>query len=152
MVDLLKRAIIPLVAVVVAVLALATKTIWLAVLSLLVVALGLYDFFQRDWTITRNFPVAGRIRWLFYKLRPYLRAYIVEDDLTGTPYSFEARNLVHARARGETDTHPFGTERDVEGEEYHWVSHSIAPEAHPDKSPRVTVGNEQTSSLTLHPF
>ena len=65
----------------------------------------------------------------FSTLRPFLRAYIVEDDLNGTPYSFEARNLVHARARGETDTHPFGTERDTDAAEYHWLCHSIAPES-----------------------
>ncbi len=91
------------------------------------------------------YPVAARIRWLFYDLRPYLRAYIVEDDLGGKPYSFEARNLVHARARGKTDTHPFGTERDTQSEEYMWLNHSIAPAAKPEKHPRVRVGNDQCS-------
>ncbi|MCB1410697.1 MAG: FMN-binding glutamate synthase family protein [Rhodobacteraceae bacterium] len=144
-IDLLKRAVIPILAALGAVLALATGWIWLGLLLLAIVALGVFDFLQTDWTITRNFPVAGRIRWLFYRLRPYLRAYIVEDDLHGTPYSFEARNLVHARARGETDTHPFGTERDVDADDYHWISHSIAPEPNPDTNPRVTVGNDQSS-------
>ncbi|MBB3991677.1 FMN-binding glutamate synthase family protein [Croceicoccus naphthovorans] len=106
--------------------------------------MGLHDWFQRGWTVTRNFPIAGHIRALAYELRPYLRAYIVEDDLTGTPYSFEARNLVHARARGITDTHPFGTERDVETADYHWVSHSISPCDTPDTDPRIVVGNSQT--------
>ncbi len=90
-------------------------------------------------------PVAGRIRWFFYRLRPYLRAYIVEDDLTGTPFSFEAHNLVHARARGEIDTRPFGTERDFYDEGYHWLQHSIAPAAALDEDPRVLVGNDLTS-------
>ncbi len=143
MLDLLKRAIIPLAALVLSVILLVKSWIWLGLLCLAIVALGIHDFTQRRWTITRNFPVAGRIRWLFYQLRPYLRAYIVEDDLHGTPYSFEARNLVHLRARGETDTHPFGTERDVGAKEHHWISHSIAPESEPDESPRVLVGNEQ---------
>ncbi|GIX30628.1 MAG: hypothetical protein KatS3mg124_1100 [Porticoccaceae bacterium] len=107
------------------------------------VALGVYDHFQRSWTITRNFPVAGRLRWLFYRLRPYLYAYIVEDDLHGTPYPYEARNLIHARARGEVDTHPFGTERDLEEATHHWVSHSIAPAAEAERDPRVTVGSSQ---------
>ena len=141
--DLIKRAIIPLAAFVLAVIFFVTSHILLGILCFTVALLGAYDYTQRHWTITRNFPVAGRIRWLFYQLRPYLRAYIVEDDLHGTPYSFEARNLVHARARGVTDTHPFGTERDVHGEEYHWISHSISPEPEPDKSPRVLVGNAQ---------
>lgn len=145
MFDQIQRAIIPIVALILAVVAFAVGWLWVGLILLAVVGLGIFDYLQRDWTITRNFPVAGRIRWLFYRLRPYLRAYIVEDNLHGTPYSFEARNLVHARARGETDTHPFGTERDVEDADYHWVSHSIAPEADPDKSPRVMVGNDQSS-------
>lgn len=144
MFDIIQRAIIPLAAALIAVVAVASGWFILAVLSLLIVALGLYDWTQKDWTITRNYPVAGRIRWLFYELRPFLRAYIVEDDLTGTPYSFEARNLVHARARGATDTHPFGTERNVEGADYHWVGHSNAPKPDPDTSPRIRVGNSQT--------
>jgi len=117
---------------------------WLLIITIPTVLLGIYDWLQPRWNITRNYPVAGRIRWLFYKLRPYLRAYIVEDDLHGTPFSFDARNLVHARARGQTDTQPFGTERDTSESTYHWLSHSIAPAQHPDKSPRVEVGNEQT--------
>lgn len=141
--DLAIRAIVPLAALLLAILFFIIGWWLLGLICLAVVALGVYDYNQTYWTITRNFPVAGRIRALFYKLRPYLRAYIVEDDLTGTPYSFEARNLVHARARGVTDTHPFGTERDVQAEEYHWFTHSIAPEPEPDKSPRVLVGNEQ---------
>lgn len=147
--DTLKRSIIPVVALVIALLALMLSTrhpgwLWLLVPTVPVVLLGLYDRLQKTWTITRNYPVAGRIRWLFYKLRPYLRAYIVEDNLNGTPYSFEARNLVYARARGESDTHPFGTERDTDGDDYHWLMHSIAPEDNAEKDPRVHVGNSQT--------
>ncbi|MBP1852831.1 FMN-binding glutamate synthase family protein [Rhizobium halophytocola] len=150
MVALLRRIIIPLVAAILLIVSLVElkHSSWWIVLAgvcSVIVILGLYDFFQQTWTITRNYPVAGRIRWLFYDLRPYLRAYIVEDDLNGTPFSFEARNLVHARARGESDTHPFGTERDTDQNNYHWLSHSIAPAEHPEKSPRVTVGNEQTT-------
>jgi glutamate synthase domain-containing protein 2 len=144
MLDILKRAIIPVAALLISILAVAGGYPWLLVLTVPILLIGLYDWFQTRFSITRNFPVAGRIRWIFYDLRPYLRAYIVEDDLHGTPYSFEARNLIHARARGETDTHPFGTERDTDGATYHWVMHSIAPERDPDESPRVLVGNEQT--------
>ncbi|TMV78438.1 FMN-binding glutamate synthase family protein [Thioclava sp. BHET1] len=149
MLDTIKRAIIPVVAALFSVVLLLfalSDPLWLwgLIVTLPIFALGLYDWMQRDWTITRNYPVAGRIRWFFYDLRPFLRAYIVEDDLNGTPFSFEARNLIHARARGETDTKPFGTERDTDAPEYHWLSHSIAPEPDPDMSPRVTVGNDQT--------
>lgn len=148
--DTIKRAVVPLAAValsgLVVLLALLHHPAWLWLLvgTAPVIALGLYDWQQTNWTITRNYPVAGRIRWLFYDLRPFLRAYIVEDDLSGTPFSFEARNLVHARARGETDTRPFGTERNTDAADYHWLMHSIAPAGDIDPHSRVDVGNGQT--------
>lgn len=143
MLDFLKRAIIPVIAAFLTIIFVALSWYWLAAFCFAIVLLGIYDWTQQKWTITRNFPVAGRIRWLFYRLRPYLRAYIVEDDLNGTPYAFEARNLIHARARGQVDTQAFGTERNVDAPDYYWIGHSIAPEPEPEKDPRVMVGNHQ---------
>lgn len=149
MLDTLKRAIIPVSALAITLVVISLGLtdphwFWPLLLTVPVVLLGLYDWQQKTWTITRNYPVAGRLRWLFYHLRPYLRAYIVEDDLSGTPYSFEARNLVHARARGESDTQPFGTERDTSNDDYHWLTHSITPEEEVESNPRMDVGNAQT--------
>lgn len=141
---LLKRLAIPLLALLLAIAAAVAGWYWSLLFTVPVLLLGVHDWFQHRFTILRNYPVSGRIRWLFYDLRPFLRAYIVEDDLHGTPYPFDARNLIHARSRGELDTHPFGTERDTDEDDYHWIVHSIAPEPDPDISPRVLVGNEQT--------
>jgi len=115
------------------------------IFSLPFLLLGIYDRYQNRFTLTRNYPIAARIRWLFYDLRPFLRAYIVEGDLEGKPFSHDARQLVHARAEGKTDTQPFGTERDTDSDEYEWLSHSIVPAACIDDDPRVVVGNEQCS-------
>lgn len=150
MANLLKRIIVPLSAVLLLILGLiflrwGVPLAVLAIVTIPIIVLGIHDWFQKQLTIPRNYPVAGWIRWLFYDLRPYLRAYIVEGDLEGTPYNYEARSLIHARARGQTDTHPFGTERDVGSQEHHWIQHSISPHPHPDRSPRVRVGNHQTS-------
>ena len=105
--------------------------------------LGLYDRFQRRFTLTRNYPIAARLRWLFYDLRPYLRAYIVEGDQEGKPFSQEARNLVYNRSLGRPDTLPFGTMRNTYADDYEWLSHSIIPLEQVDTHPRVTVGNAQ---------
>lgn len=110
--------------------------------------LGIYDLIQSEWTVARNYPISGHLRRFFYWLRPYLRSYIVEDDLTGTPFPYHARNLVHSRARGEKDTQPFGTEYGTDDSNYHWISHSVSPEENPDLSPRVLIGNEQCK----HPY
>jgi len=151
MIDSLKRALVLIVALLLTIGGLVAfrhnpQWLWLLAVTVPLTLLGFYDLLQRRWTITRNYPVAGRIRWLFYRLRPFLRSYIVEGDLEGTPFPIQARNLVHARARGETDTHPFGTERNTDSNDYHWLMHSIAPEPEPEAAPRVQVGNEQTGS------
>ena len=142
-IDFSVRAVIPLFAAILLAVAMYQQWLWLAAICAVFVALGMYDFAQTRWTITRNYPVAGRIRWLFYDLRPYLRAYIVEDDLNGTPFSLAARRLVQSRAVGRTDTQPFGTERNTDEDTYHWISHSIVPAKNPEKSPRVRVGSTQ---------
>jgi glutamate synthase domain-containing protein 2 len=149
MLDLLKRTIVPVTALALTILFIllgffvTRACFWPLIATMPVVLLGFYDWSQKRWTLTRNYPVAARIRWIFYRLRPYLRAYIVEDNLNGTPYPLEARDLVHARARGETDTHPFGTELHTDEVTYHWFAHSIQPEEKPETSLRVTVGTEQ---------
>ncbi|MDN5864746.1 MAG: FMN-binding glutamate synthase family protein [Gammaproteobacteria bacterium] len=151
MLNMLKRSIIPVVAMLLSILFILLGVFvhpalyWPLIATLPVVALGAYDRYQRKWNITRNYPVAARIRWMFYDLRPFLRAYIVEDDMNGTPFSFEARNLVHARAQGRTDTQPFGTQRHTEELSYHWFAHSIKPEEKSEESPRLTVGSDQAS-------
>lgn len=146
---LVKRAIIPVLALIATLISLALAPVSLWWLLILVVALPLLilsivDFFS-DRSLARNYPGAAHIRWLFYDLRPYLRQYIVEGDLEGTPYSIEAHGLVHARADGRNDTHPFGTDRNLDEDGYHWLSHSIAPAATPEPDPRVQVGNAQCS-------
>ena len=60
MLDTIKRAILPFAALAITVPALllalthSPHWLWLLVLTVPVLALGLYDWFQRDWTITRN--------------------------------------------------------------------------------------------------
>ncbi|MCB2049213.1 MAG: FMN-binding glutamate synthase family protein [Novosphingobium sp.] len=85
------------------------------------------DYFQTNHALRRNYPLIARVRWLFEDLRPFLRAYMVESDTEGRPFSIDERSLVYARAKGDNDAHPMGTELDVYSDEYEWLSHSIAP-------------------------
>ena len=148
-VNALLRASVPILGFLIACLALfPLSTGWriaFLVIGLTCLLVGVHDFLQSRITIIRNYPVLARIRWLFYDLRPFLRQYIVEGDLEGTPYSFEARNLIQSRARGQTDTHPLGSERNMDEEGFTWISHSISPAKDPDLAPRITIGNEQCS-------
>ncbi len=118
---------------------------WGLVLMVPALLLALWDFFQTSHTLRRNYPLVARIRWIMEDLRPFARAYVVEGDLEGRPFNHDERGLVYARAKGELDVHPFGTELDVYSEEYSWLSHSIAPKPDAPSEWRTQVGSSQCS-------
>ena len=56
---------------------------------------------------------------------------------------------MYQRAKGELDTLPFGTQRDVYAVGYEWINHSLAP-AHPDHTrSRVLVGGPACTQPVL---
>lgn len=116
---------------------------WALALVLPMLAIALIDLTQSEHSLRRNFPGTARFRWLFEWLRPFLRAYIVESDLDGRPFSHDERALVYARAKGDVDAHPFGTELDVYSGEYEWLAHSITPNPQAPRDMRVVVGSDQ---------
>lgn len=116
---------------------------WTLLLWIPLLLVALYDAVQRRHSLRRNFPLIARIRWLFEALRPFLYAYVVESPLEGRPFARSERDLIYARAKGDLDAHPFGTELDVYSDEYEWMSHSIAPAMESDRTQRVAVGGSQ---------
>ena len=114
----------------------------LGVPFLFLFGVALYDYFQAGHSITRNFPLIGRSRFIAEWLRPKLYQYFIESDTDGKPFSRMFRSIVYQRAKDAVDTAPFGTQFDVYGEGYEWMQHSIAALDHHaiDSEPRVTVG------------
>ncbi len=118
---------------------------WALVLLVPLLLIALWDFVQNSHALRRNYPLVARIRWIMEDLRPFAQAYVVESDMEGRPFSHQERALVYARAKGELDSHPMGTELNVYSDEYEWLSHSIVPN---DNSPqwwRVDVGGADTT-------
>lgn len=115
------------------------------VVALPLLALIWADLAQATHSLRRNYPGAARVRWFFEWLRPYLRAYIVEGDLDGRPFTHVERALVYARAHGDADAHPFGTELDVYSSEYEWLAHSLMPNPQAPVDMRLPVGSSQCS-------
>jgi glutamate synthase domain-containing protein 2 len=114
--------------------------LWTLVALLPLLAIGLLDMLQVKHAVRRNFPILGRARYLFEALRPEINQYFVESNSDGKPFSRNDRSVIYQRAKGELDTLPFGTQRDVYATGYEWINHSLAP-MHPDESrQRVTVG------------
>ena len=104
----------------------SASALWLLVLAP-AAALGLWDLLQSSHTLLRNYPLLGRVRWLFEYMRPYLRQYIVESNLSGRPFNREQRSLVYERAKECTDAKPFGTDLDVYDSQYELMTHSVCP-------------------------
>ena len=133
------RNLIPLglVAVCVAAFLLWKVALWMLVPLTLI---ALWDLVQRKHTLRRNYPLIGRIRWIMEDLRPFAQSYLVEGDLDGRPFSHQARALVYARAKGDLDAHPMGTELDVYSDEYEWLSHSVVPDDSVPDQWRIAIG------------
>lgn len=106
--------------------------------------MGFSDLLQTHQSIRRNFPLFGRLRYVFEDLRPKIQQYFVESDTDGAPINRIDRSVVYQRAKKQIDTTPFGTLLNVYAEGYEWMNHSIVPmDFHTlDHHPRVLVGNK----------
>lgn len=113
------------------------------------VLLGIADMLQTRQSIRRNFPVIGHIRYLFEEIRPEIQQYFVENNIEGRPFSREERSLIYQRAKGDVDSLPFGTQRDVYETGYEWINHSMAPVEPADHEPRVWFGQGRCSKPYL---
>ena len=116
--------------------------LWVLFLTGLV-ALGVYDLQQTSHAILRNYPIIGHLRFLLEFVRPELRQYFIEGDHDAVPFSRSQRSLVYARAKGQTDKVPFGTQVDVHAVGYEWLTHSISPSVIATHNFRVQVGGAQ---------
>lgn len=104
------------------------------------VLVGTVDMLQTKHAIRRNFPIIGHGRYLFEMIRPEIYQYFIESNTDGKPFNRELRSVVYQRAKGELDTLPFGTQRDVYAERYEWLNHSMAPKPIPEEPPRIIIG------------
>ena len=135
-------------AVLVVLLAIVFSPWWLLAEIVLVplVLLGIYDYFQPKHSILRNYPLAGRLRFLMEGMGPELHQYLVENDTDGRPFDRDTRSVIYQRAKNVADKKPFGTERDVYDSGYSWLTHSISPRpmvADPEADLRVIIGGPQ---------
>ncbi|MDZ3822609.1 MAG: FMN-binding glutamate synthase family protein [Pseudoxanthomonas sp.] len=112
----------------------------LAALGASLLLLGIRDLTQTRRAVLRNYPVFGRLRYLFEHFRPEIRQYLIEGDNDEVPFSRQQRALVYQRAKDQIDTRPFGTQQDVYGDDYEWINHSLAPAAIEGHDFRITIG------------
>lgn len=85
---------------------------FLIVLGIVILVLAIWDFVQQENTVRRNFPVVGRLRYLFEDLGPFARQYFTNADTEGRPFDRIVRHWVQEAAEGGNTNIGFGTERD----------------------------------------
>ena len=105
--------------------------------------LGSRDLLQTRHSVLRNYPISAHLRFIFEGLRPELRQYFFESNLSGAPFSREQRSLVYQRAKNTVDKLPFGTELDIYSGDYAWLNHSAAPAPSSKDSFRIHIGGPQ---------
>lgn len=118
----------------------AREIFWAYTLVVPLALLGFADMLQTRQAVRRNFPLIGHGRYLLEALRPEINQYFIESNTDGTPFSREQRSLVYQRAKGQLDTIPFGTQRDLYAPGAEWLSHSLVPKAIAHTPPRVRFG------------
>jgi glutamate synthase domain-containing protein 2 len=108
-------------------------------------AVGVHDLLQTHHAILRNYPILGHLRFLLEFIRPEIRQYFIESESEASPFSRAQRSLVYARAKGQSDKRPFGTQLDVDQAGFEWLTHSMAPSTIDNHHFRVRVGNTACS-------
>lgn len=120
--------------------------LWTFILVIPLILLGVFDIFQKSHTIRRNFPLIGRFRYILESIRPEIMQYFVETDTEGRPLNRILRSLIYRRAKGETDTEPFGTQMDIYHSGYEWMEHSMYAKTNPKEIgefPRLLIGGKE---------
>jgi glutamate synthase (ferredoxin) len=108
-------------------------SIFLTVLVILALVV-LYDVFQREHAILRNFPIVGHFRYWFEAVGPELRQYIVTSNNEEKPFSRDERRWVYASAKKQNNYFGFGTDNDLETTpNYLIIRHATFP--HPTPLP-----------------
>lgn len=113
----------------------------LFILPLLLV-IGFYNTIQKKHAILRNFPVLGYFRYLFEMIAPEIQQYFIERSTDGKPFSRNQRSLVYQRAKNIDANSPFGTQLNLNHNDYEGIKHSIFPTKVNEELPRVLVGGK----------
>lgn len=116
---------------------------WSLIILAPLALVGIWNLLQDRHTLMRNYPILAYGRWASEALRPFLRQYIVEGNLSGRPFNRHQRSIVYERAKNTVDSQPFGSDLDFYGEEYELTTHSMAAKTLDGTKFRTKIGNAQ---------
>ena len=95
----------------------------LAVICLIII----YDLFQKEHAILRNFPLVGHLRYLAEVIGPEIRQYWVTNDKEEMPFNRAERSWIYATAKKQKNTFGFGTTEQLYEVGYPIIKHSTFP-------------------------
>lgn len=120
---------------------LQTGFVFSTIMAILIVV-GIYNAIQKKHAILRNFPVLGYLRYLFESISPEIQQYFIERSTDGKPFSRNQRSLVYQRSKNIDSNTPFGTQLDLNHDNYEGIKHSMFPATVNEELPRVWVGGK----------
>lgn len=75
--------------------------------------LFLWDFFQKEHTVLRNYPLIGHFRYILEELGVYLRQYFYSSDREELPFNRADRSWIYKAAKGIDMMVGFGSTRNL---------------------------------------
>jgi glutamate synthase domain-containing protein 2 len=105
----------------------------------LIFLIVLNDLIQKKNTITRNFPLLGRLRDVFIKLGPPIRQYFISSNREELPFNRSQRNWIDSSSKKENNYEGFGTDKDL----YHPGHIFVNPKMFPFKIDDTHINNEK---------
>ena len=117
------------------------------VIIVLLFVLALVDIFQTKHAVRRNFPLFGRLRYIFERFGPELRQYIVTSNNEELPFSRDRRRWVYSSAKKENQYFGFGSDNDMTESGHLLIRHSAFPYRSDNQESEVANGAEEIHSL-----
>tara|TARA_Y100001970_G_scaffold201744_1_gene245510 strand:- start:16346 stop:16792 length:447 start_codon:yes stop_codon:yes gene_type:complete len=103
------------------------STIIVYIILALLCLIVLYDLFQKEHAILRNFPLIGHLRYLGEIIGPEIRQYWVTNDKEEMPFNRAERSWIYAIAKKQKNTFGFGTTEQLYEIGYPIIKHSTFP-------------------------
>jgi len=99
----------------------------LIIISILILVIFIYDIFQKEHAILRNFPVLGHFRYLLESIGPGIRQYWITNDKEEMPFSRSERSWIYATSKKQKSTFGFGTTEQLYDIGYPIIKHATFP-------------------------
>ncbi|MCV6629781.1 MAG: FMN-binding glutamate synthase family protein [Flavobacteriaceae bacterium] len=108
---------------------------WSYLLFFLIILFFRDVFYQRQHTISHNFPIVGHLRYLLESIGPEMRQYFVANNREELPFNRIERSWIYASAKRENNYEGFGTDRDIYAHHHIFIHNAMMPFRVPKEHP-----------------